>query len=69
MLQMTVKYRLYARRKPRRQHKKQESPAKKMQYSEMQYAIALEMKYKRLKYSHNLAEAIVSQKQFTTALS
>ena len=31
--------------------------------------IALEMKYKRLIYSHSLAEAVVSQKQFTTALS
>ena len=41
----------------------QESPA----YREMQYAIALEMKYKRL--SHSLAEAVVLQKQFTTALS
>ena len=35
----------------------------------MQYAIALEMKYKRLRYSHSLAEAVVSQNQFTTALS
>ena len=35
----------------------------------MQYAIALEMKYKRLRYNHSLAEAGVLQKQFTTALS
>ena len=33
------------------------------------HAIALKMKYKRLRYSHSLAEAVVSQKQFTTALS
>ena len=38
-------------------------------YGEMQYAIALQMKYKRLRYSHSLAEAVVSQKQFMTALS
>ena len=38
-------------------------------YGEMQYAIALEMKYKRLRYSHSLAEAVVLQKQFTAALS
>ena len=31
--------------------------------------IALEMKYRRLRYSHSLAEAVVLQKQFTTALS
>ena len=48
---------------------KQESPALKLAYDEMQYAIALEMKYKRLRYSHSLAEAVVLQKQFTTALS
>ena len=48
---------------------KQESPAKKLAYGEMQYAIALEMKYKRLRYSHSLAKAVVSQKQFMTALS
>ena len=41
----------------------------KLAYSEMQYAIALEMKYKRLRYRHSLAEAVVLQKQFTTALS
>ena len=35
----------------------------------MQYAIALEMKCKCLRYSHSLAEAVVLQKQFTTALS
>ena len=38
-------------------------------YGEMQYAKALEMKYKRLIYSHSLAEEVVSQKQFMTALS
>ena len=32
-------------------------------------AIALEMKYKHLRYSHSLAEAVVLHKQFTTALS
>ena len=33
----------------------------------MQYAIALEMKYKRLRYSQSLTDAVVSQKQYTTA--
>ena len=32
----------------------------------MQYDIALEMKYKRLRYSHSLAEVVVSHKQFKT---
>ena len=36
-------------------------------YGEMQYAMALEIKYKRLRYSHSIAEAFVSQKYFTTA--
>ena len=35
----------------------------------MQYAIAFEMKYKSLRYSNGLAEAVVLQKQFTIALS
>ena len=30
----------------------------------MQYAIALEMKYKRLRYNHSLAEAVVSRPPF-----
>ena len=47
----------------------QESQAYKLAYGEMQCAIALEMKYKRLRYSHSLAEAVVLEKQFTTALS
>ena len=34
---------------------KQESPAYKLAYGEMQYAITLEMKYKCLRYSHTLA--------------
>ena len=38
-------------------------------YGEIQYAIALEMNYKRMRYSHSHAEAVVSQKQFTTTLS
>ena len=33
----------------------QESPADKLAHGEMQYAIALEMKYKRLRYSHTLS--------------
>ena len=33
------------------------------------YDIAFEMNDKRLRYSHGHAEAVVSQKQFTTALS
>ena len=47
----------------------QESSAQKLAYGEMQYGTALEMKYKRLRYSHSLAEAVVSQKQISTALS
>ena len=37
--------------------------------AKLQYAKPLKMKYKRLRYSHSLAEAVVSQNQFTTALS
>ena len=48
---------------------KQESPACKLAYGEMQYTKALEMKYKHLSHSHSLAEAVVLQKQFTTVLS
>ena len=33
----------------------QEIPAQKLAYGEMQYAITLEMKYKRLRYRHTLA--------------
>ena len=35
----------------------QERQAQKLAYGEMQYAIALEMKYKRLRYSHTLAQS------------
>ena len=38
---------------------RQERPAEKLAYGEMQYAVALEMKYKRLRYSHSLAEEVV----------
>ena len=33
----------------------QESSAQKLAYGEMQYAITLEIKYKRLRYSYTLA--------------
>ena len=48
---------------------KTRKPSIELAYGEMQYAIALEMKYERLRCSHSLAEAAVLQKQFTTALS
>ena len=48
---------------------KTRKPSIELADSEMQYAIALEIKYKRLRDSHSLAGAVVLQKQFTTALS
>ena len=36
-----------------------------MSYDEIQYSIALVMKYKSLTYSHSLAEAVVLQKKLS----